>query len=72
MSSRKVKHDAPGMKGQRGRNPKGALRAKRGDTQIGTIEQQYGLDLGVRSDMRWDTYRQRTGVKSINDLVNGS
>lgn len=43
--------DAPGMRGYRTRNNNGLLRDKRDDTRIGTIEKQYGIDLGVRSDM---------------------
>lgn len=62
-------NDAPGMQGCRSRNEHGPLRAKRGDTQIGTIENQYGIDLRVRSDMRWDTFKRITKIKSINDLV---
>lgn len=69
--AKKTSNDAPGMRGQRARTDDGTLREKRVDTHIGTIEQQYDLDLGVRSDMRWDTYKKRTGVESINDLVNG-
>lgn len=64
-------NDAPGMRGCRSRNESGPLRAKRGDTQIGTIEDQYGVNLGVRSDMRWDTFKAKTGVESINDLITG-
>jgi hypothetical protein len=66
---KKCVNDAPGMRGCRSRNPSGPLRAKRGDTHVGTIEDQYGIDLGVRTDMRWDTYKEQTGVKSINDLI---
>lgn len=65
-----AKNDAPGMRGQRARTDDGTLREKRGDTHMGTIENEYGLDLGVRSDMRWDTYK-KTGTASINDLVHG-
>lgn len=64
-----TKNDAPGMRGYRSRNDSGPLRAKRGDTKIDTIEHRYGIDLKVRSDMRWDTYKEQTGVKSINDLI---
>jgi hypothetical protein len=67
----RASNDAPGMQGQRARTADGTLREKRGDTLMGTIEQQYGLELGVRSDMRWDTYKERTGAESINDLVHG-
>ena len=63
--------DAPGMKGIRSRNESGPLRAKRGDTLVGTIEKQYGVDLGVRSDMRLDTLKERTGMTSLNDILRG-
>jgi hypothetical protein len=63
--------DAPGMKGIRSRNESGPLRAKRGDTLVGTFEKQYGVDLGVRSDMRLDTLKERTGMSSLNDILRG-
>jgi hypothetical protein len=61
--------DAPGMRGDRSRTDSGRLRAKRGDTRMGTIEDQYGRDFGVRSDMRLDTYLKRTGKASLNDVI---
>lgn len=64
-------NDAPGMRGCRSRNESGPLRAKRGDTLIDTIEGLYNVDLGVRGDMHWDTFKRVTGVKSINDLITG-
>lgn len=65
-----MKHrDAPGMRGYRPRNQNGQLRDKRDDTHIGTIEKQYGIDLGVRSDMELGTYLKREGIKSLNDLI---
>ncbi len=63
------KNDAPGMKGCRSRNETGLLRQKRSDTLVGSIEKQYGIDLGVRGDMEWGTYKSLTGVKSLNDLI---
>ena len=63
--------DAPCMRGIRSRTKKGPLRDKRDDTHIGTIEKQYGLDLGVRSDMQLGTYLKKNNIKSLNDLVNG-
>jgi len=66
----KVKNDAPGMKGQRGRNKSGQLRKKRGDTHIKTIEKQYDLDLGVRGDMHLSTFLGRNNIESLNDLIN--
>lgn len=63
------KNDAPGMKGQRSRNDDGQLRQKRSDTHIGTIEKQYGIDLGVRSDMHLGTYLDKNNIASLNDLI---
>ena len=63
--------DAPGMKGIRSRNESGPLRAKRGDTLVGTIEKQYGVDLGVRGVMVLDTLKERTGMASLNDILRG-
>lgn len=65
----KVKNDAAGMKGQRSRNNDGELRQKRSDTHIGTIEEQYGIDLGVRSDMQLGTYLKDNNIESLNDLI---
>lgn len=64
-----IKNDAPGMRGQRGRNEDGGLRQKRSDTHIGTIEKQYGIDLGVRSDMNLGTYLEQNNITSLNDLI---
>ena len=60
-----------GMRGNRSRNSDGELRRKRGDTLVGTIEDQYGRDFGVRRDMRLDTLLEREGASSLNDLING-
>ena len=65
----KVKNDAPGMKGERSRNQDGQLREKRGDTNVGTIENQYGKDFGVRSDMHLDTLLKKEGVDSLSKLI---
>jgi hypothetical protein len=65
------KGDAPGMRGYRTRDNNGQLREKRGDTHIGTIEKQYDVDLGVRSDMHLDTYLEEKGIESLNDLITG-
>lgn len=63
--------DAEGMRGYRSRNQDGQLRAKREDTHVGTIEQQYGVDFDVRSDMHLGTLLERTGQASLNDLLRG-
>lgn len=61
--------DAPGMRGIRSRNKSGPLREKRGDTNVSTIEKQYDRDFGVRGDMHLDTLLEKTGMKSLNDLL---
>ena len=60
----------PGLDG-RHRNNDGTTRAKRGDTQVGTLRKIYGDDFaaGYRSDMRLDTLLKRDGVDSLNDLL---
>ena len=64
--------DAPGMKGYRPRNKDGQLRDKRDDTHVGTIEKQYGVNLGgARSDMHLGNYLRQHRIKSLNDLITG-
>lgn len=63
--------DAPGMKGYRPRNNDGRLRDKRDDTHIGSIERNYGVNLGARSDMHLGNYLKQHRIKSLNDLITG-
>jgi hypothetical protein len=60
---------AKNMHTDRTRDNDGELRQKRGDTHVGNIEREYGVDFGVRSDMRLDTLRERAGLNSIEDLI---
>jgi hypothetical protein len=64
-----VKHDDPTMRGPRARTLEGDLRAKRSDTLVGTIEKQYGVDLGVRSDMELGTLRERVGEHELAKVI---
>lgn len=64
-----VKNDDPTMTGQRSRTEGGTLRRKRGDTHVGTIEEQYHTDFGVRSDMHLDNLLKREGVGSLSELL---
>ena len=57
------------MHTDRTRDDNGELRQKRGDTLVGNIEREYGVNFGVRSDMRLDTLRDQTGLASIEDLL---
>ena len=64
-----VKHDAPGMRGQRGRDTPGHLRQVRSDKLVRTIEAEYGVDFGVRGDMTLGTLRGQAGVTSMKELL---
>lgn len=57
------------MRGERSRNIDGPLRQKRSDTHICTVEKKYGIELGVRSDMRLGTYLDKNNIASLNDLI---
>lgn len=63
--------DAQGMRGYRSRNQDGLLRNKRDDTHVGTIEEQYGVDLHARSNMHLGTFLSQKRIKSLNDLITG-
>jgi hypothetical protein len=54
------------------RDTDGEIRRKRGDTLVGTLRKTYGSDFapGVRSDMRLDTLRDRTG-SSLSKIIKG-
>lgn len=65
-------NDDPGMIGCRARNEgNGQLRAKRGDTHVGTIEAKYGVDLRMRSDAHLRTALNRYGADSLSELLRG-
>lgn len=66
----RVKHDDPGMRGERSRNETdGRLREKRSDTHVHTIETTYDIDLNMRGDAHLDTALQRHGANSLSDLL---
>ncbi len=46
------------------------FRYKRGDTLVGTIERQHGVDLNARSDMTLDSVLKERGFDSITQLLN--
>lgn len=66
------KNDAEGMKGNRNRNQGGQLRDKRNDTHMGTIEDQYNRDFGVRSDMELGNFLKQKNIASLNDLIHSN
>lgn len=62
--------DDPGMHGNRSRNEtNGRLRDTRDDKHVGTLEEQYDRDFGVRSDMHIDTLLEQTGCPSVSKLI---
>ena len=72
MSHRKappVRHDAPGMRGQRARTTEGTHRQTRKDTHAVTIEERYHLDLGVRDDKHLGRILKDEGVGSLSELL---
>jgi hypothetical protein len=64
-------NDTPGMRGNRSRNENGQFRRKRGDTEVGTIEREYGRDFGALSDMHLRTLLECEGAGSLHELLNG-
>jgi hypothetical protein len=64
-----VRDDDSRMAGQRSRDLTGKLRQKRGDTLVGTIEHQYGVNFHCRSDMKLETLRKEVGLIGIRELI---
>jgi hypothetical protein len=64
-----MSNDAPGMRGDRSRDEDGQLRRTRGDKHVGTLEEQYDRDFGVRSDMHVETLLGIAGVPSVKQLL---
>jgi hypothetical protein len=62
------KHFPKGLD-DRMRDEDGEIRQKRGDTQMGNIEEEYGIDFGVRSNMRLDTFLEKTGYESLSEAL---
>lgn len=63
-----MKHFPTGLD-NRMQDENGEIRAKRGDTHIGTIEKTYNVDFGVRSDMRLDTYLKENNYPSLKKAL---
>lgn len=48
---------------------KTTFRRKREDTKIGTIEKQYGVNFGVRSDKKLGTFLKEQGFPSLSKAL---
>lgn len=57
------------MSTDRTKNNNGQFAAKRFDTKISTIEKQYGLNLGVRGDMKLGNYLKEKGYPSLSKML---
>jgi hypothetical protein len=64
------KNCRPGLD-NRCRDNNGEIRHKSGATSVGTLRQIYGDNFApdVRSDMKLDTLLDRTGAKSLSQLL---
>lgn len=51
------------------RTKNGRISQKRSDTLVKTIEQQYKLDLGYRSDAKLSTVLKKEGAPSLSKLI---
>jgi hypothetical protein len=60
----------PGLDG-RSRDKDGEIRHKNGNTRVDTLRETYGDNFApdVRGDMHLDTLLDRTGAKSLSELV---
>ena len=45
------------------------FKRKRSDTKIGTIEKQYGVDFGTRSDKKLGSYLKEKGLPSLSKAL---
>lgn len=57
------------MNKKRSRTKKGTYRSIRSDTKIGTVEKRYGVDLGVRSDMKLGNFLREKGYPSLSRIL---
>lgn len=56
----------------RKKNSSGQIRKKRSDTLVKSIEKQYNVDLGVRSDMKLETLLKKKGLPSMSRVMKES
>ena len=64
------KHFPKGLDG-RMRDANGQIRAKRGDTRVGTLREEYGAGFaaGYDADAELSTVLEREGVASLDQLL---
>jgi len=57
------------MSNTRSKTKSGQITKKRGDTLVKTIEKQYKVNLGYRSDAKLSTVLRKEGASSLSKLV---
>jgi hypothetical protein len=57
------------MRGERGRNPSGPLREKRGDTILRNIPELDHKELPISRNARLDTLREEIGEESLKRII---
>ncbi len=57
------------MTDKRSRTGKGIYRPVRSNTKISSVEKRYGVDLGVRSDMKLGTFLKERGYPSLSRML---
>lgn len=57
------------MPGHAARTESGRLRRIREDTHVGTLEERYGVDFGVRSDMEWGALKEKLDVDDVKEAL---
>ena len=45
------------------------FRKKRSDSKVGSVEKQYGVDFGVRSDMKLGKFLKDSGFPSLSKAI---
>lgn len=65
----KIKNDDPELKGCRSTNSNHRLRRVRGDKYGVTIEEQYNVNFGKRSDIHLSTLLEENNVSSQTQLI---
>lgn len=65
----KLDTNAENLPGHAARNQGGQLRRIRSDTQMGTLEERYGVDFGVRHDMEWGSFKEQVDVTSVKEAI---
>ena len=51
------------------KNQKGKVTALKYGTKVGVIAEQYGVSLGVRSDMKLGNYLKKKGYPSLSKML---